>query len=234
MDADADEEDEEGFVANEAPPHSCVYCGIHDTGSVVCCNQCNKWFCNGRGQTPASHIVTHLVRAGHREVSLHTESELGDTVLECYSCGGRNVLNLGFIHGSTESVVVLLCRDPCLLTNALNDLEWDQNGWCALIKDKCFLPWLVKVPSDKEQLRARHINTTTILNLEDLWKQDPGASLEDLEHHSVESSVCPLLLRYEDAFQYQNLFAPLVKLEADYDKRMKESQTKVTLVKGGL
>jgi len=31
--------------------------------------------------------------------------------------------------------------------------------------------------------------------------------------------------RYEDAYQYQNVFGPLVKLEADYDKRMKESQT---------
>lgn len=30
--------------------------------------------------------------------------------------------------------------------------------------------------------------------------------------------------RYEDAYQYQNIFGPLVKIEADYDKRMKESQ----------
>lgn len=31
--------------------------------------------------------------------------------------------------------------------------------------------------------------------------------------------------RYEDAYQYQNIFGPLVKMEADYDKRLKESQT---------
>lgn len=31
-------------------------------------------------------------------------------------------------------------------------------------------------------------------------------------------------LQYEDAFQYQNIFGPLVKLEADYDRRMKEAQ----------
>lgn len=30
--------------------------------------------------------------------------------------------------------------------------------------------------------------------------------------------------RYEDAYQYQNILGPLVKIEADYDKRMKESQ----------
>ena len=29
---------------------------------------------------------------------------------------------------------------------------------------------------------------------------------------------------YEDAYHYQNIFGPLVKLEADYDKKMKEDQ----------
>lgn len=36
--------------------------------------------------------------------------------------------------------------------------------------------------------------------------------------------------RYEDAYQYQNIFGPLVKIEADYDKRLKESQTQEGLV----
>jgi hypothetical protein len=31
-------------------------------------------------------------------------------------------------------------------------------------------------------------------------------------------------IRYEDAYQYQNIFGPLVKMEADYDKKLKESQ----------
>lgn len=30
--------------------------------------------------------------------------------------------------------------------------------------------------------------------------------------------------RYEDAYAHQNIFGPLVQLEADYDKAMKESQ----------
>ena len=32
-------------------------------------------------------------------------------------------------------------------------------------------------------------------------------------------------LRYQDGHQYQKIFDPLVQLEADYDKRLKESQT---------
>lgn len=42
-----------------------------------------------------------------------------------------------------------------------------------------------------------------------------------------------VLLRYEDAYQYQNIFGPLVKLEADYDKKLKESQV-MCVCAGGL
>jgi len=35
-----------------------------------------------------------------------------------------------------------------------------------------------------------------------------------------------VLPRYEDGYQYQNIFGPLVKLEADCDKDMKEAQVR--------
>lgn len=38
-------------------------------------------------------------------------------------------------------------------------------------------------------------------------------------------SLTPLMGRYEDAYQYQNVFGPLVKIEADFDRKMKEAQT---------
>lgn len=41
--------------------------------------------------------MQHLVKARNKTVSLHPESPLGETVLECYNCGCRNVFLLGFI-----------------------------------------------------------------------------------------------------------------------------------------
>ena len=55
-------------------------------------------------------------------------------------------------------------------------------------------------------------------------KDNPSATLEDLEKPGVDEEPQHVLLRYEDAYQYQNIFGPLVKLEADYDKKLKESQ----------
>lgn len=136
---------------------------------------------------------------------------------------------LGFISAKTESVVVLLCREPCLSVNALKDMNWDLSQWCPLIDDRCFLQWLVKVsfllcivscftyevffvrllwtvaflqiPSEQEQLRARQISAQQINKVEELWKSNPDASLEDLEKPGVDDEPQPVALKYEDAYQ---------------------------------
>ncbi|KAK9121162.1 hypothetical protein Syun_018779 [Stephania yunnanensis] len=222
------EDESYDFGKGDFTEHACRYCGVQNPACVVRCNvpSCRKWFCNSRGNTSGSHIVNHLVRAKHKEVCLHKDSPLGETILECYNCGCRNVFLLGFISAKTESVVVLLCREPCLSVNALKDMNWDLSQWCPLIDDRCFLQWLVKVPSEQEQLRARQISAQQINKVEELWKTNPDATLEDLEKPGMDDEPQHVAFKYDDAYQYQNVFAPLVKLEADYDKMMKESQSK--------
>ena len=56
------------------------------------------------------------VKARVRECQLHRDSPLGDTLLECYSCGGRNAFALGFVPVKSENSVVLLCRRALLQT----------------------------------------------------------------------------------------------------------------------
>ncbi|KAL0252583.1 hypothetical protein I308_101975 [Cryptococcus tetragattii IND107] len=221
---DFDEEIERNSFG-EGVEHACNYCGIHNPQCVVKCLHCNKWFCNSRGNTSASHIVNHLVKAKHKEVILHKESALGDTIPECYNCGSKNVFMLGFIPAKSDTVVVLLCRQPCAALTSSRDINWDTSQWSAIIDDRQFLSWLVKVPSEAEQLRARQISLAQISKLEELWRENPNAKLEDAEAQSGEEEMQPILLKYEDAYQYQNILGPLVKIEADYDKRMKESQT---------
>lgn len=55
-------------------------------------------------------------------------------------------------------------------------------------------------------------------------------SLESKLTTSFPSSPSSCLFRYEDAYQYQNIFGPLVKIEADYDKKVKESQTQNDII----
>ncbi len=176
-----------------------------------------------------SHIIQHLVRSRHKEVATHAESFLGETILECYNCGCRNVFLLGFIPSKSDSVVVLLCREPCLTMGVLKDQGWDLSMWEPLIQDRAFLPWLVPPPTDKDLARSRQgITSIQISALEILWRSDPRATFSDLlkaeaEGKGPDHDVDHVQLKYDDGYHYQNVFGPLVKLEADEDKALKAS-----------
>lgn len=73
-----------------------------------------------------SHIVNHLVRAKCKEVTLHKDGPLGETVLECYNCGCRNVFLLGFIPAKADSVVVLLCRLVLMMSCRIEAVQSPQ------------------------------------------------------------------------------------------------------------
>ncbi|RQM27333.1 hypothetical protein B5M09_013148, partial [Aphanomyces astaci] len=53
----------------------------------------------------------------------------------------------------------------------------------------------------------------------------PQATLEDLDRPGVDDEPNSVQEHYDDGYQYQNIFGPLVKMESDHDKKMKESQT---------
>ena len=121
--------------------------------------------------------------------------------------------------------MVLLCR-ICIQQKSIEEIGCDVKRWTSIISDKAFLPWLLKIPSEKEQLRARQISTKEIIQLEDKWMEDPNATLDDLQQqqHGEDDAPNEVLPCYDDGYLYQNIFGPLVKLEADEDKKMTESQ----------
>ena len=89
------------------------------------------------------------VKAKVREVQLHKDSPLGDTLLECYSCGSRNTFALGFVPVKSENSVVLLCRDHSASAAGIKELNLDVSLWQPLIEDRAFMPWLVKQPTQQ-------------------------------------------------------------------------------------
>ncbi|KAJ2867485.1 ATP-dependent RNA helicase [Coemansia aciculifera] len=221
----SDGEDSQNGVADKTlPEHACAYCGVHEENSVTKCLTCKRWFCNARGNTSSSHIIWHLVRAHHKEVQLHPGSQLGETTLECYNCGGRNVFSLGFIPAKSDTVVVILCRG-CASAPSSKDVMWDATQWQPLIHERQLINWLVRVPSAQAQQKSNTVNSQQIRSFEEMWVRNSSSLVGDAIAPEAEVEAQKVLLRYEDAYQYQNIFGPLVKIEADYDRRMKESQT---------
>lgn len=89
-----------------------------------------------------------------------------------------------------ESPVLPLPLAPvCATSSGIKDLDLDLSLWQPLIEDRQFVPWLVKVPSEQEQHRARHLTPPQKAKLEELWKSNPAATVEDLEQ-TGEGPVC--------------------------------------------
>ena len=226
-DADLEDlgDDGNGIVTGEeVPSYACAYCGIHSPDSVAQCVETGKWFCNARLNNNSSCIVQHLVRAKKHTVRLHEDGPLGDSTIECYNCGSANVFDIGSLPTQGQDVVVLLCRNCLGETEELKKQGWEVDRWSALIQDKEFVEWLLKIPSEKEQMRARQVTAAQIRKLEDIWRENPDVTMEDIKHgEQQDDGPNPVQGKYEDAYEYQNIFGPLVKLEADEDKKMKEA-----------
>ena len=56
--------------------------------------------------------------------------------------------------------------------------------------------WHLQVPSEQDQMRARQISAQQINKLEELWKDNPEARLEDLEKPGIDEEPQQVLLRY--------------------------------------
>jgi len=221
-----EEEEEEEEEKDKLPAHACMYCHISDPECVVKCIDTGKWFCNGRGNTSAAHIVQHLVLSGKKSVSLHPEGPLGETVLECYSCGQKNAFNIGCVPSLSTHVMALLCRECSPNNGTLDDLDWDPSAWKPVIQDKAFVEWLAKVPKEKVQIAAENITSVQIGQLEKAWRDNPAATLLDIERKEFQTGQSEEAIRvrldYEDGYAYQNVMAPLVMLESEENRRMKE------------
>ncbi|CXI73091.1 regulator of nonsense transcripts, putative [Plasmodium berghei] len=246
--------------------YRCRYCEIDYIDSVVQCNTCERWFCNGSYGTCGSHIVTHLVRSKHKEIKLHKNSILGETILECYNCGCRNVFLLGFLPTLEEGVVIIICRDPCLGyyisinnkngKNGKNDKndkkmmkkeissqdeesegeskikECNLEKWQPVIEDRCFLEWLVNIPRKEDAEKKGKLTTSVNVNkLEEFWKNKKDVYINELDLKILDDEPKKVKLKYTDAIDYKLTFSPLIELESNYDKSIKEGhkQTNVRI-----
>jgi regulator of nonsense transcripts 1 len=193
---------------------------------MVECVNTRRWFCNGRINSSASCIINHLVHSKNRVVQLHKDSALGDQVLECYVTGSRNILKLGFVPFKCDNTVILLSRDVTMTNKtlpAIEELGLDISLWQPLIEDRQLAQWLVNEPTEKERIQARHLSSNQIQQLESLWSvnsSSPICKFDKQEHFTYVENISP---RYKDGYHYQNVFAPLIKLEAVFDKAVKDS-----------
>ncbi|KAM0675111.1 ATP-dependent RNA helicase [Gurleya vavrai] len=68
-------------------PDSCIYCS--SLTSIKCLN-CDLHFCNSRGSSNVSHIIYHLTKSKHKDISI------SEVDVKCRLCDVSNAFKLGF------------------------------------------------------------------------------------------------------------------------------------------
>jgi regulator of nonsense transcripts 1 len=222
-------DEEEEAIPLVLPAHSCVYCKIYNPLCVAKCIKCSKWFCNSQKGGLSGHLVNHLIRSGHKEVSLHPNSPVGDATLECYNCGCKNIFLLGYIQSKEDEVIVLLCRQPCAF-NAPKKSVWNVDNWTPLIVDRRLHPWLCKFPSQAQESRARKIPYDKIKRLEAAWKSGmTSATLDDINRKEQKVTLGSTKLSYSDSHEFKSIMVPLITADAKIKKEQKEAQVRLCL-----
>lgn len=147
----------------------CSYCSVVEKHTLVKCDTCYKFFCNGRGKTYSSHIVEHLVKSRHKTVSI----EEGTKSIHCFSCGNRNVFEQGFVRA--ENALVILCRLPCSIESYILSMA-KFSDWQPVIFGQMVQPCLVPSPN----AAGMNITRNEIHLLENDWAAADFRSAESL------------------------------------------------------
>lgn len=162
---------------------TCSYCGVSGTDILLRCAICDRYFCNSAGARRSggpSHIVHHLVKSKHKEVRFHPVGSLGETKLECFVCGVKNVLQLGMVIAESRGVVVIVCRDKCYAGGVLEANGWDATQWQPLIEKKAFAYWLVRPLTSRERSAILPVSRQEMDQLEERWAKDANATIADI------------------------------------------------------
>ncbi len=65
---------------------------------------------------------------------------------------------------------------------------------CAA-EDRAFVPWLVAHPTEQEAMRCRRITPAQIAKLEELWKKNGKATVDDIDKPGEDDEPAQVSLR---------------------------------------
>lgn len=206
----------------------CAYCGINNPAHIVKCNEkdCQRWFCDGRlDEFSASHIVFHLTKSKHKEIFLNENSPIGEMVLECYSCGCKNIFLLGFLESREGDTGIILCREPCLSQCKIVEDKFEKSRWVPLIKDKKLLEWIIPGLGESDMKICNRVNIRSMSKMEEKWIKEKLQVSEE-KPKFLNNWLKAVKLCYNDGQDYLETFEPLISAEEEYDRKLKEAQKK--------
>ena len=120
---------------------------------------------------------------------------------------------------------MLICREfNCAKTEDILEFNLNKSHWKPVIDEKQILTSMVAEPTDEEVKRSRDITIEMINQLETLRKNDPNATIKQLEANKMQEPLPHINLRYSNGEEYYSIFSRLIDRESLTDKTEKEKQ----------
>ena len=211
------------------PEYACSYCNYHeDPKCVARCVECNKWFCNGKGQLTVSHIIAHMSKTKHSKIAFHEESDVGADVLECYDCDGTNIFKLGLARDGDGDQLVA-CREPCLHGEELRGMGVDPDAWVSLIENRQVMADVCGIPNPEtlKSAMCRPFSAKDQQYCEDAWKISPylpaPAAIAFYSKNMVAKGrfrFQQLPKQFQSGQQVRSLFGPLLDDEQNRNQEI--------------
>ena len=146
-------------------------------------------------------------------------------VLECYSCGCKNIFLLGFLESREGDTGIILCREPCLSQCKIVEDKFEKTRWVPLIKDKKLLDWIIPTQNETEIKLCNRVNIRSMSKMEDKWIKEKLKTNEE-KPKFLGNWLKAVKLCYNDGQDYLETFEPLISAEEEYDRKLKEEQKK--------
>lgn len=188
----------------------CYYCTFP---THIYCNLCSRYCCNNRCTSSVSHIIFHLTKNHHTTISI------GESRLECQSCGTKNVFNLGIANASN----IKINEDGAGQSEARSDDEsQDAEGQTEIVSTDTIHSLICRKCSDGDWtpiVRERCLGNELVISKNVPMK----LSKRDLTKIEDDRAWLPETKLIYTLKEYQNIFTTLLMHECNYERDMKEN-----------
>ncbi|CAK83941.1 unnamed protein product, partial (macronuclear) [Paramecium tetraurelia] len=160
--------------------------------------------------------ITHNTPLDQEQAQLNKfaqQKQVEITIIECYGCGQKSLFTLGLVNGT----------DRWKKKKHFDSLP--RLSPIETIGTQMIISHQSRKRGDKiNMILARTVTLERINQYEEERKKKEGLKFEDLDRKGPNQQLKEVQLRYKDANHYQQVFSPLVKLEEEQDKQVKEGK----------
>lgn len=209
-------------ISNLMSEPKCEYCGCSDINCLARCTKTGLYFCNGKGDTSASHIVHHLRTMHFDQITLPEQNPFYEVALKCYVCESTNVFQLGFLHTKDGSQIFIACRSKCQFDQSLIERDINSASFVPIISNGEILNDIVHVP---DPVQYKRVPMSRVMAVTQAIKENLNEGGSEQPSKESNDSLKSTKIRYDSKDEFVDTMIPFVDAELDETGKLERSRS---------